>query len=79
MRLGSLIHADGDLLVCSHGRYVWPANGKDVDLFRGQMPSNVMSRFMKSQLCCEITCAEEAGFALLESLAQSPSPSRPES
>lgn len=51
-------------------RYVWLANGKDMDLFRGQMPSNVMSGFIKPQLFGEIPCAKEAGFALLEGLAQ---------
>lgn len=40
---------------------------------------NVMSGFIKPQLFGEIPCAKEAGFALLESLAQGPSPSRPES
>lgn len=60
-------------------RYVWLANGKNMDLFRGQMPSNVMSGFIKPQLFGEIPCAKEAGFALLEGLAQGPSPSRAES
>lgn len=43
------------------------------------MPSNVMSGFIKSQLFGEITSAKEVDFAVLENLAQSPNPSRPES
>lgn len=47
MRLGSLTPADGGLLLCSYGRCVWLANGEDLDLFRGQMPSSGMSWFIK--------------------------------